>query len=333
VYNHNLKIYRSVDNIIDIQVRNSDQKSTAYTGTDLVFNLITRDGKDLVINKVCTDVSKTQGRARVTLTRQEMIGLESGMYQYSIVQEHRGQNNVLLQRTPLYFDSQYGAVGTLEVVGDVLSEAADSLLVDKFSYTNPASLGEPEAMFFISSIIDAQSQLTVPQSMHTFQMYFSQYSGAVYIEASIEEQGATPTKWFTVTPDGDQSSLISVTEQSEPIYKNVTGKYNWFRIKHVPSNNGYQATFIVRQTILGYYEVSVQTGGRNYREGDFIVIKGNRLGGEQTTNDLTITVTAVAPSGRITNISWLGVSYNGVRTFVIDGALSTSGSLDKVLYR
>ena len=333
VYNRNLKIYRSVDNIIDIQVRNSDQKATAYTGTVLVFNLIARDGKDLVINKACADISKTQGRARVTLTRQEMLDLEPGLYQYSLVQEQRGPNGVLLQRTPLYFDSQYGAIGTIEIVGDVLSDVTDSLVVDKFAYVSPQALGETDPLFFTSSIIDAQSQLTVPKSLHTFQLYFTQYSGTVYIEGSIEEQGATPTKWVTLTPDGDTSAMIEIVEQTGPIYKNITGKYNWFRIRHLPVNNGYWATFVIRQTILGYYEVSVQVPGRNYKPNDVIVIKGHELGGEQTTNDLTITVKAVDSAGRIRQIDWTGVSYNGVKTFVIDGASTTSGALDKILYR
>jgi hypothetical protein len=40
VYNRNLKIYRSVDNRIDFQVRNSDEKATSIENYYIVFKLI-----------------------------------------------------------------------------------------------------------------------------------------------------------------------------------------------------------------------------------------------------------------------------------------------------
>jgi hypothetical protein len=51
----------------------------------------------------------------------------------------------------------------------------------------------------------------------------------VEIQASLDAQGATPreTKWATV------ATVDLLTQQ----YKNITGKYNWFRIKHTPALN------------------------------------------------------------------------------------------------
>jgi hypothetical protein len=48
VYNRNLKIFRGVDNRIDIQVRNSDQKASNIAGSTLVFNLVNQATKDFV---------------------------------------------------------------------------------------------------------------------------------------------------------------------------------------------------------------------------------------------------------------------------------------------
>ena len=72
VYNNKLKVYRSVDNRIDLQVRNSDQKALAYTGTTLVFNLVARDGKDLILSKDFDEVGVTSGTARLILTQTEI---------------------------------------------------------------------------------------------------------------------------------------------------------------------------------------------------------------------------------------------------------------------
>jgi hypothetical protein len=81
------------------------------------------------------------------------------------------------------------------------------------------------------------------------------------------------------------------------------------------------------------YNVSVGNSGKGYEIGNTILIPGNRLGGELDTNDLTITVSAVNGIGGITGITWTGLSYNGVQTFVLADTNIVVGSLDKVLYR
>lgn len=229
VYNNNLKVYRSVDNRIDLQVRNSDQKALSYAGTALVFNLVARDGKDLILSKDFTVVSEAQGTARLFISQQDLLELEPGMYNYSISQETRvaidGDEYRVTSRVPMYFDAQYGAIGTIEVSGDVLGIADNSLQVDQFSYVNPIVQGETTAKFYISSIIDAQHDLTIPQALHTFQFYSTNYSGTVTIQGSLRDDAA-PSVWV---------DLLTFTPSGNLDYKNIEGKYNWFRIKHNPT--------------------------------------------------------------------------------------------------
>ena len=230
VYNRNLKVYRSVDNRIDLQVRNSDQKAADITGSILIFNLITREGKDLVLSKDCTIQSATAGKVYVTLTKEELNAIESGFYNYSVTQEVRetvsDTEYRVTSRTPMFQDAQYGAIGVLEVSGDVLGEADETLVVDKFAYVDPATTGYTDPKYYTSSIIDAKGNTQVPQSLHTFQIYSTSYTGTVKIQGSLSEGGA-PKVWT----DLETLTLTSATQS----YKNVTGKYNFFRIRHYPT--------------------------------------------------------------------------------------------------
>lgn len=232
VYNRNLKVYRSVDNQIDLQVRNSDQKAADIANSVLVFNIVTRLGKDLVLRKDCTTLVASSGKVRITLTRDELFELEEGFYNYTVTQEVREELNdneyTVTTRTPMYIDSQYGVVATLEVSGDVLGTAEDSLVVNKFSYINPATVGEATLKHYISSIINAQPQLSTTQSLHTFQVYLTNYSGTVTIEGSIDEQGASPKNWQTI-------QTLTLLNSTSNAYRNIVGKYTWFRIKHIPT--------------------------------------------------------------------------------------------------
>ena len=330
VYNRNLKIFRGVDNRIDIQVRNSDQKASNITGSVLVFNLIAQDTQDLVYQKDFTDMDLSTGKVTVTLTADELIDLNNGFYNYSIVKEIRSTvdstDYKVTSKIPLYVDSQYGATATLEISGDVYGGVADSVVVNSFSYTNPQTQGEttPPA-WYTSAIIDARPNTQSANPLHTFQFYSNNYTGTVLIQASLDDQGATPreTKWVTV-------STVDLTTEK---YKNIQGKYNWFRIKHTPTKNANSAQFTISQTTLLNYQVSVYAPGAGYQVGDTITILGRNLGGESPTNDLIITVASVTVTGAITGINWTGISYNGVKTFVLSGTADGAGILDKVLYR
>lgn len=327
VYNRNLKIYRSVDNRIDVQVRNSDQKASNITGSTLVLNLVTRETNDLILQKDFTSMDLATGKVTVTLTEIELLDIDSGSYDYSIVKEVRetidSTDYHVISRIPMYMDSDYDAVGTIEILGDVLGEVSPSVVIDKFEYINPFTVGNEDPRIYISSIVDAKPTFNSAGTLHTFQFYSSNYRGTAIIQGSLDEQGATPRNWFDIT-------TIDLTTQR---YKNVTGKYNWFRIKHLPTQSSSTSTFTISQTMLLTYNVNVGNAGKGYEIGNTIIIPGNRLGGELGTNDLIITVSAIDSIGGITGISWTGLSYNGVRTFVLADTNIVVGSIDKILYR
>jgi hypothetical protein len=328
VYNRNLKIYRGVDNRIDIQVRNADQKASNVTGSTLVFNLVSKDTRNLVLQKDFLDMDMSSGKVTVTLTEKELLDLDNGFYSYSIVKEVRSTvdstDYQVTSRIPLYVDSQYDTVGTLEVAGDVYGDIVNSVVIDTFNYTNPFTQGDDTPSWFESAIIDTNLEST-GNTLHTFQFYSTNYTGSVMIQGNVDNQGATPreSKWVDI-------ESVDLTTTS---YKNIQGKWNWLRIKHIPSGSSNTAAFVVSQTMLLNYNVSIYTAGAGYQVGDTIVIGGNKLGGELSTNDLTITVTSVDNRGKIINIDWTGISYNGVKTFVLSGTSSNVGTIDKILYR
>jgi hypothetical protein len=325
VYNHNLKLHRGVDNKVDIQVKNSDQKSANIGSASVVFSLVGKETEELIIKKDCTIVDSKIGRISIIFSRNELIDLEPGFYKFSLYTETRTDNGdgtyTVNTRRPLYVDSQYEVDATVEIFGDVSGEPIDSFKIVEFAERGTFD----EEKFFYSSLINANPEITVPQSWHTFQFKMSNYTGSITIEAS-QETSSAPKEWFPV------SSEIFIDELNS-YYENIEGKYNWLRVKHIPAKASKLAKFTIAQTIFGTYEVSIGSPGLGYTTGDTILIKGNKLGGETSSNDLVITVKSVGNRGVIADISWEGVSYNGVRTFVLSGETPNIGSLDEILYR
>jgi hypothetical protein len=339
VYNRNLKLYRSVDNRIDLQVRNSDQKAITVTGYYLVFNIITREGKDLVLSKDCNPISLGDGTLFVTVTKEELNDLDNGFYNYSIIKESRVQiagtdEYKVTSRTPMYQDSQYGVIATLEISGDALGDAEPSLEITESNYVNPASTGYQDPAFSVFSIINAKSHIDTAKSLHTFQFYQDEnYAGRITIQGSLD-QSTDPVNWVDipnaeVTPGGNGF----VTEGATVTYRNVVGKYNWFRVRTGVTFNG-SARFVVGNTMEGNYNVSVYDGGSSYVVGDQLVITGDRLGGGRGVNDLTIVVSSVNSQGSISGITFSGTSISESRSYVL-GVTGPGpvGTVDKILYR
>ena len=343
VYNRNLKVFRGVDNRIDLQVRNSDQKSADITGSVLVFNIVARESKDLVKKKDCVTVDAATGKVYVMFTEADLLNLENGFYNYSVTQEVRESiPNTdayrVTTRTPMFVDSQYGAVSTMEVSGDIAGDVQPSLVVDKFSYTDPVAYGYTTPPSFTSSIISGAPMLSTPQSLHTFVFYCTDYSGKITIQGSMSES-STPenelTSWYDIpnsamSPDGNNFDPANAAVT----YKNVVGKWNWFRIRQT-AKLGSSAQFTIQQTTGGSYIVNLDQAGENYKAAEQVYISGADLGGVDGVNDLNITVTNIAGNGEITNFTWTGASIVGYKTFVKLGFKSPTdrGTLDKILYR
>lgn len=328
VYNRNLKIYRGVDNKIEFQVKNSSEKNQDITGSILVFSLVNPDSGELILQKDCINQSTLTGKVYITLFESDMNNIESGLYQYALHSEVRtvvdANNYVVQSRKPLYINSDYGVPATIEVLGDIFGEPYESYVVKEFfEQVDYDRLTVPST--FYSSIIEARSRLTIPQSVHTFQFNLTNFYGTIVIQAS-QEEGATPDVWV------DVATLESTNRNI--LYKNVVGKYNWFRIKYTPRLTEDLALFDVKQNTYSFeYTVTIGTGGKGYEVGDVIVIPGIRLNSETPTNNLTITVTNVDVNGAITGITWTGSSQNGAGHFRVDDPSFGSGTVDSIIYR
>lgn len=81
--------------------------------------------------------------------------------------------------------------------------------------------------------------------------------------------------------------------------------YAFANVSGTTSGNGANATFNVVVANSGY-QVALNAGGTTYANTDTVTIVGSALGGANTTNDLTLTVTGVSNTGAITSFTEAG---------------------------
>jgi hypothetical protein len=223
VYQRNFKVYRGVDNRLDLQVRNADEKAKDITGNSLVFTLLERDTQKIILQRTCTIVSEAQpdstvkrNKGFVVITEADLVTIDMGLYNYTI--HLRDANGV---KTPLYCDSQFGVIGTLEVLANIFGETKLPIVIDTFS-TIPTTWKDVNSSY--SELVYANPETSSTTTVHTFDVTATNYTGTVTIQFSNED-GATPHTWTNAATLNFPLVTPTIT---------VTGKYNWFRIVHTP---------------------------------------------------------------------------------------------------
>ncbi len=323
-YQRPLIIYKGVDNLVQVDLRNQDQKKVTSTNTLVISVLDPRTQLRVLSSDF---IRNANGTYETTISEDELLDFNSGNYEYTLILEERqvtAEGYILLSSKVCYSDSQFNARGVLELRDSVQGEFYDGFEIKKFKKVAPSSVGETGQDRYESAVIETGSIAGPSKNFHTFQIWSNNYTGSIDFQAS-QDSDPRPGDWVTL------KSITAVNQDS--FYVNVTGIHKWLRVVHIPNSAHAVGEFVVQQSILGTYSVSIRNGGMGYKVGDVINISGSLLGGETPTNDLSITVSTVNPNGIIQTISWTGSSYNGVKTFVVLGNLSTVGTVDKILYR
>jgi hypothetical protein len=310
VYQRPFKVFKGVDNRLDFQIKNRDQKSKNVSGYRLFFNMLTVDHRPVIVSRECSFEDITTGRAYVILEESDVVDLTYGSYYFSLYVTTDDSSSV---KTPLYGDSQFGAIGNIEVVANIFPDPVPDVVPNLRALT----LGD----FYYSDVFSAFDD----KDSHLFELTTTNFTGTVIIEAT-KEITTEPSVWKEV----DVVPLVNITGVIE---RTVADTWTHFRIKHGKDNTG-SAKFTIGQNTNGLYSVSVYDGGKGYSIGDVITIIGSALDGGNGVNDLNITVSAINYAGSIVSVNWEGVSAVGVRSFVLEGTGNPlAGSLDKVAYR
>jgi hypothetical protein len=340
VYQRTIKIYKGINNIIEFDIKNADQKRIPLSSyivsnaSTIKLNVMDASGNALPNSPYTIDpVLAKPGIAVVTIPSADLANLDSQFLKYSVT----------IGNTLLYADSRFGAVGTIELVGDAMPIVKKDRVYDTFTAEIDLK-GQP---IYHSSAIPAKFYEAVPTQQLSFDIDFSGdvnqpgsgFTGSVWIEATKNHtinteafKGATYLQSFTATSDLPKIGTVSFT--NIPV-----GEYQYFRVSYAtPTANGVGATFNVTTNGTDYV-VDVRAGGTGYAAGAKLKVLGSLLGGVDGINDLFITVQSVdgASTGYISSysvssavgVTWTGVAVSGTAQYIVTGT-NITGSVDRV---
>ena len=222
VYAKTVKIYKGVDNVIQFDIQNADQKRldlvTDAPVTGIKMNVMDISGKALPHSPYTVTPTAIKGVASAIIPIADLSNIQHQNLRYSVTAVDTTGNHI-----PLYNDSRFSAVGTMEIVESAMPVTRPSITYDEF-------VGEINFMGNVinhSSAIPCKFYEAVPTSILTFTITLTNFIGEVYLEAT--EDMTISLSSFTNSPK-IQSFSSTVATTTTLTFTGTAGTYNYFRV-------------------------------------------------------------------------------------------------------
>jgi hypothetical protein len=222
VYAKTIKIYKGVDNVIQFDVQNADQKRlnlvTSPPITNLQLNVMDASGKALANSPYTISSTSITGIGTATIPQADTANLAHQFLKYSVTALDSNEFTI-----PLYTDSKFSAVGTIELVGSATPVTRSSVVYDKFS-------GEINFMGNVinhTSAIPAKFYEATPTTTVNFAIHVTGFVGNLYLEAT-EDSTISVESFRNATQLQTFSSTSAVTQTVN--FAGSVGNYNYFRV-------------------------------------------------------------------------------------------------------
>ena len=288
VYAKKLTINKGVDNVLLFEFINQEEKPVNITGSSFVFRAIDQQGTKLLVDEPLVILNGPTGRAKVTLSAEELLEIQAQPASYSIT-----RTSVNLTEA-VFTNAQSGARAPVDIVNSVLPTFVPSseLTIPTLELSNQLQYGGtsygqyPGGAFwqgnpnggsywngygnteYFSSFIAPRGPVT------TVQMDLIQYTGTIKAQWAENYQSL----WYNITES------TTYLNQTKTIYMNIVGWYPLLRLAFnnsvfaTPDQPGYPAVAVAYCVDGLVTTITVLDGGSGYLAPPRIDIVGNGAG-------------------------------------------------------
>lgn len=227
MYQRNISIQRGLQNKLQLQFKNSDQKLLDITSSTFVFSMFDDTDQRLLIEKpveILDDgvTRSLRGLGLVTLTENDTLHLESVYYKFAVKQLNDSGSF-----EPTYANTYYTVGGTIRLLHDVEPTLKPTVTVVDFQRYFNADLQRYE---WYSGNIEAHPEFKNSSAINTCAFYMSNYKGTVLIEGTLENVPGTFGNYALIdTRTYNNFSGID--------YVNFTGIFTKIRVRYIPDKN------------------------------------------------------------------------------------------------
>ncbi len=232
VYQNRVKIYKGVDNIITIDFKNADQKRIDIIGQTIDLSVMDVNGQ--LVGSFPVIPSTNIGLATVNIDNESLSSLDPQFLKFSLI-----RSNVDATKTVFYADTQFGALGSMELVG-----TATSIVVPQRSITTWIEINNTLTLPWTKTFYSDAVEIKKPNYLDVidndsieFEFLFSNLDANLIVQFTKDTVVGAGSIWkdietFAVTPT--TSTLIKTYSYANTTYNR---EYSWARVNYVRTTN------------------------------------------------------------------------------------------------
>ena len=212
VYSKNLKIHKGVDNKLQFQFLNQDQKPVNVTGKTLTCRLMSYDGSKVLLQKALTPLLPLTGIATLEVTMNETLEMDSALCYYSLSIPDSTFDY------PVFVDDNSGGRGIIEVLDSTLPKYIKSTSLGLMPHSEP-TMAAPVTYY-------SETLVSKDADNYTVQIGYTGYIGTIKIQGSAT---GSLGEWYDITEPFEYDNY-SGTE-----YYNINGCHVFLRVQFASS--------------------------------------------------------------------------------------------------
>jgi len=225
VYAKDLTLNKGVENRIQFQFLNQEQKPVDITGKTISFRLIKYDGSMVYFSKQLTQLLPLTGITQLELDANDIVGVEPQLCHYSL--EVVDGNSHL----PVFVSPDASARGVVRVIDSVLPGFVNTIPVTIPSHAPVSNVG----VTFYSSVFSTYDNPLFTDILG-MQMSLSEFTGNVTIQGSTIPDG----DWYDIHEANTYSNV------SESLYFLCEGYHPYVRVQYANVTAGDVSGLVVR---------------------------------------------------------------------------------------
>ena len=226
VYQRNVKIYNGVDNVIEFDIKNADQKRIDLTTLrSLELNVMDSQGNALGNSPYALTATALKGIAKTLIPQDDLSDLSAQYLKYSITALDSSSNTIVL-----YTDSRFGAVGTMELVGDAVPTFRNDTVFTDFTQ----EINLMGNVINHSSAIPCKFYEAEKTNSLIFEIEIKGFKGEIYLEGTTD-MTVSVNSYLNAT-HLYPTVIASATTTTIQWYNVPVNDYNYFRVSWVNSS-------------------------------------------------------------------------------------------------
>ncbi len=223
VYQRTVKIYKGYDNVIELDIKNAEQRRFDVSSLTLKCLILDELGQEIYTASVVHTANI--GISKFTIPKVELDYLEPQFLRYVVYKQNNdGTRNVI------YGDTQFDATGRMDLLDNAQVKIPAPSIIDTFTYLH-STIDDTEKVYYSESVEVNPANDIQENTEINLEFWCNSIDAEVKVQITTDQVVSTATDWttietFTVAPS---TSKVFKTYQSISDFSN---NVSWLRVTY-----------------------------------------------------------------------------------------------------